>query len=244
MSDPLFDIIRRRAGEIYRDMEKPSFYLEREREIEWSRELIGRSEEVLFAESLIRERGGVLGHGYRHADLVAVEAAAIVFSERGYDDRSRHIAENVLIAGYLHDLRRDEKEHPQKAALEVGEIYLSRLSPRDLGIITFAIRHHEAFREHEHVEDMDYMLCADALYDADKFRWGPDNFLNTLWDMAESLNLSLERIMKGYEKGIEGIKRIRSTFRTVTGKAYGPGFIDAGLKIGEGIYDLCRKELL
>ena len=35
---------------------------------------------------------------------------------------------------------------------------------------------------------------------------------------------------------VEGIERIRSTFRTPTGKTYGPDFIDRGLEIGRRLY--------
>ena len=83
-------------------------------------------------------------------------------------------------------------------------------------------------------------LISDALYDADKFRWGPDNFTTTLWDMLGYAKINIELFLAGYKKGIEGIKRIKDTFRTKTGKEYGPEFIDLGLKIGDEIY----KELL
>jgi hypothetical protein len=35
---------------------------------------------------------------------------------------------------------------------------------------------------------------------------------------------------------MEGIKRIRETFRTHTGKIYGPDFIDRGIEIGMKFY--------
>jgi len=39
-------------------------------------------------------------------------------------------------------------------------------------------------------------------------------------------------------KGIAGIK---DTFRTDTGKTYGPEFIDLGLRIGEKIYEFLQE---
>jgi len=33
-----------------------------------------------------------------------------------------------------------------------------------------------------------------------------------------------------------GIRKIKNTFRTGTGRRYGPEFIDFGLEIGNGIY--------
>jgi hypothetical protein len=35
---------------------------------------------------------------------------------------------------------------------------------------------------------------------------------------------------------MEGISAIKETFRTETGKVYGPEFIELGLKIGEKVY--------
>jgi hypothetical protein len=42
--------------------------------------------------------------------------------------------------------------------------------------IVAAIRNHEAFRKILESEDKSARLVSDSLYDADKFRWGPDNF--------------------------------------------------------------------
>ncbi len=45
---------------------------------------------------------------------------------------------------------------------------------------------------------------------------------------------ALHRIFKEKMKGIE---KIKETFRTDTGKRYGPEFIDQGITIGNAIYD-------
>jgi len=37
-------------------------------------------------------------------------------------------------------------------------------------------------------------------------------------------------------KGLEGVGRIRETFRSETGRRYGPDFIDRGMKIGRRLY--------
>jgi hypothetical protein len=225
-------------------MEPPAFYRDKARQITESRDRLERSDQVRFARDLIRERGGAFGHGFLHAERVAVEAGAIVYSELGFGVESDRLAGVVLVAGYLHDLRRDEKDHPEKAAGEVREIFRDRIDERLLDMVVFAIRGHEAFKERLLVDDAEFMLCADALYDADKFRWGPDNFTETLWNMAESMKIGISAVMGHYEKGIKGIIRIKDTFRTETGRKYGPGFIDAGLKIGEELYGLYRKNQL
>jgi len=40
---------------------------------------------------------------------------------------------------------------------------------------------------------------------------------------------------------MKGIARIKDTFRTETGKVYGPEFIDLGLAIGEKIYRFLQE---
>jgi hypothetical protein len=103
-------------------------------------------------------------------------------------------------------------------------------------LIVGAIRNHEAFREETPIADPTARLISNALYDADKFRWGTDNFVITLWDMLEFARIDVGRMLAGYHKSIEGIRRIKETFRTETGRRYGPQFIDIGLAVGEVIY--------
>jgi hypothetical protein len=40
---------------------------------------------------------------------------------------------------------------------------------------------------------------------------------------------------------MEGVSGIKKTFRTETGKIYGPEFIDLGLKIGGKIYQFLQE---
>jgi hypothetical protein len=40
---------------------------------------------------------------------------------------------------------------------------------------------------------------------------------------------------------MEGIAEIKDTFRSETGRVYGPEFIDLGLKIGEKIYQFLKE---
>ena len=86
------------------------------------------------------------------------------------------------------------------------------------------------------LEDPLAQFLSDALYDADKFRWGPDNFTEMLWDMVEYRKASLDAVLKRFLKGMEGIERVRETFRTRTGRIYGPDFIDRGIEIGMKFY--------
>jgi hypothetical protein len=77
---------------------------------------------------------------------------------------------------------------------------------------------------------------SDALYDADKFRWGPDNFTTTLWLMVKASGTSARTLYNTFQEKMTGIRRIRETFRSETGRRFGPEFIDFGIEIGNEIY--------
>jgi hypothetical protein len=79
-------------------------------------------------------------------------------------------------------------------------------------------------------------MVSDALYDADKFRWGPENFTGTLWLMVEAHSTPPEALHRTFLEKMKGIERIKETFRTDTGKQYGPEFIDQGITIGNAIF--------
>ena len=102
--------------------------------------------------------------------------------------------------------------------------------------ITAAIRNHEAFREVLSSEDEEAKLISDSLYDADKFRWGPDNFTTTLWLIMECSGTPAEALYRNFLEKMNGVSRIKETFRTKTGKRFGPEFIDLGIEIGNEIY--------
>lgn len=236
-----FAAYREKAKELYEAMRPLPFYQEMKDEIASAEKKAAESSAAVFACEFMRGRSGALGHGFAHAERVAIESAAIVYAECGEIERAEKVAEAALVAGYLHDIRRDERDHPRKGAEEALVLLKGRLSERLSEMAAFAIRNHEAFKEPVRVDDADFMLCADALYDADKFRWGPDNFIYTIWDMAESMGAGISAIMSRYEKGMEGVAKIKTTFRTRTGRTYGPEFIDAGLVIGAALFDFYRK---
>jgi hypothetical protein len=80
-------------------------------------------------------------------------------------------------------------------------------------------------------------MVSDALYDADKFRWGPENFSTTLWLMVSAHNTPIEALHQTFREKMRGIEKIKETFRTATGRRYGPEFIDQGITIGNVIYE-------
>lgn len=62
--------------------------------------------------------------------------------------------------------------------------------------IVAATRNHEAFKEVLESENEVAKLISNSLYDADKFRRGPDNFTTTLWLMLDSNDMPVEKLYK------------------------------------------------
>jgi hypothetical protein len=218
----------------------PRFYLERGREVALSRELF--TAETLIAEGLrmVAERGACLGHGLTHIEKVAVDSGALILIEeegKTSDDRVRRLVLLAHLAGILHDISRTESEHATRGAEEAGRLLTAfPLRSDECVSITEAIRNHEAFRPCRQTSSPAAQLLSDVLYDADKFRWGPDNFTETLWAMLAYRGVPLQTLLFRFPHGLEGIRKIRDSFRTPTGREYGPDFIDRGLTIGERIY--------
>ena len=104
-----------------------------------------------------------------------------------------------------------------------------------------AIRNHEAFQPCSRTADPATQLISDVLYDADKFRWGPDNFTETLWAMVAGRDIPLQTLLPRFLPGLEGIRKIRDSFRTTVGRVYGPDFIDRGLEIGSRLYAALKE---
>lgn len=220
----------------------PKFYVDSYLYLSIARKIAQVSSVVAYCAECMRKKGTALGHSYYHAEKVAIESAAIVLKEQGVSGKSIHLAIRALIAGFLHDYYREKKDHPAKAA-EYVRMNLSHFIPQnDIDAITFAILNHEAFKEYQIVDNSDIMLVSNALYDADKFRWGPDNFIFTIWDMIATMNISIKDIIAHFPKGVAHINTIRHTFRTKTGMDYGPEFIDQGMLIAEKLLKFLQDQ--
>ena len=98
------------------------------------------------------------------------------------------------------------------------------------------------FKKGEESGTKDCTLVSDCLYDSDKFRWGPDNFYYTVWDMVSFYKTPFPKFMHYYPKGMDTLYKIKNTFRTNTGKKYGPQFIEIGIAIGEELFDVINNE--
>jgi len=188
------------------------------------------------------------GHGLKHAVKVALDAGALAVIEskrRGYAlEKTRCLVVLAQSAGLLHDTKRKEKNHAAKGAIYSKKILKSHpFTDSDKNTIAVAIHNHQAFKKIIAANSVDGQLISDCLYDADKFRWGPDNFTDTVWDMVTFFQTPLAEFVTLYPGAMQSLTRIKKTFRTHTGKIYGPRFIDTGLAIGRELFTAVQKEL-
>lgn len=242
--------IRSRARQIVFRFPSPLFYKDLSWAVELSRNHFDTNPMIMqlrdFAEKQLEDD---FGHGLQHAVKVSLDAGVLVLAEcrrMGYTERfaCRRLC-LAQCAGLLHDIRRKQKDHAVKGAIAARHI-LKRypLSEDEIGDIFQAIRDHEAFRDISLVQTPEGLLISDCLYDADKFRWGPDNFTDTIWEMVSFSKTPLLKFMEFYPKGLEMLEKAKKTFRSAAGRLYGPQFIDIGLDIGRQLYSVIKAEFL
>ncbi len=228
------------AQRITAEVGEPVFYVLQREAVETSGRLFREQPLVERALAALGAEPDRIGHGLSHVTKVALDAGAIILIERGNGGRIEQVHRLVAmahVAGILHDIRREEKDHARKGAEEAERMLRDfDLDSGERSAIGGAIANHEAFRPSNPMGEPDWQLLSDALYDADKFRWGPDNFSEMLWDMVSRRNVPLSAVMGRFLKGLEGIDRIRETFRSDTGRKYGPDFIDRGMEIGRRLF--------
>ncbi len=246
--DPVYIQIRSRAREIVARHPEPDFYRNCRHANRLSKNLFD-TDPVVFRllDLLARHLEDDFGHGLDHALKVSLDAGALMLIEggrAGYAAPEIHLKTRLVhCAGLLHDIKRKQHNHAEKGALYAREALKAfPFSEKERQQICGAIRRHEAFKKSPPIRDSEGILVADCLYDGDKFRWGPDNFSHTIWDMVSFFKTPLSRFMDYYPKGMEGLRKIRDTFRTPTGKRYGPQFIDIGISIGNELYEVIRSE--
>jgi hypothetical protein len=232
---------RRLSIRIAAEFGSPRFYMHHDREMEKSRRLFEQAPMVSQCLGIVEAYGDCFGHGLLHVRKVAIDAGAIILVEIDSASLMADAERQILLAhlaGLLHDIKRDEKDHARAGAREAsGILEKFALEDRECSAIAGAIANHEAFQVPEALDEPLDQLLSDALYDADKFRWGPDNFTETLWAMLEARKASLDMALPRFPRGMEALRKIRDTFRTPTGREYGPDFIDLGLEIGRRFYE-------
>lgn len=242
----IYFILREAAREIAAAAPAPDFYSDCRPAVTRSREMFLTSPVVRQLSTYVREETrSNLGHGLGHAEKVALDAGAIAAIEAAAadfsDSRTDHLILLAHCAGLMHDIRRRHRHHAEKGA-EAARDKLARdrcLDEESINQVSFAIRNHEAFKACRSPESVEYDIVSGSLYDADKFRWGPDNFTHTVWKMIEAAPspLPLSRFIRLYPGALEYIAAIKATFRTATGRRYGPQFIDTGLNIGRKLLE-------
>lgn len=245
---PIYHQIRERARQIVLRHPAPDFYHDHSQAYEASKRFFDSNRVIKKLLSLL---AGTLeddfGHGLMHAVKVSHDAGALVVIEAckgGCDPKplSRPVC-LVQTAGLLHDIKRKKKDHSTHAAAHAKKLLKKYpFASDEIEIICGAIQNHEAFKEPIEMDSSQGELISNCLYDADKFRWGPDNFNDTLWDMVSYFDPPLAKFVEGYPRGMEKLKSIKTTFRTATGKKYGPQFIDLGLAIGEELFRMIQSE--
>lgn len=189
------------------------------------------------------------GHGLAHVRKVAHDAGTLAVIEGGQgsgnikDGALRHRLRLAHCAGLLHDIRRKHKHHAREGAVFSKKVLAEYpFSDADRTDICLAIENHEAFGETRRCRNAAGALLSDCLYDADKFRWGTENFTHTVWAMVAYAHIPIKKFMALYPSGVSFLEKIKTTFRTPTGRQYGPQFIDLGLVVGRDVYEFIQSE--
>lgn len=225
----------------------PDFYRDHDTEVKSSLRVFSTNPLILNLRRFVSEHlEDDYGHGLDHAMKVTLDAGALLFIEGGLAGYNESFCNRRIVllqcAGLLHDMKRKKKNHSEEGALFAREALKDYpFTSKELDDICTAILNHEAFRKTVESKSPEGKLISDCLYDADKFRWGPDNFTSTLWEMVSYRNPPFSEFVAHYPKGMESLLRIRDSFRTETGKKYGPGFINIGISIGEDLFDIIKS---
>jgi len=246
--EPIYARIRSRARQILARFPLPDFYSDFPQANEMSRRFLDSDAVVTRLHAFVAQNlEDDFGHGLDHARKVTWDAGALMLIEgrlAGYSDalvRSR--LRMVQSAGLLHDIKRKRKDHAEAGAAYARTLLADfSFSADEIDDICLAIRNHEAFKQTVAIDTPEGALLANCLYDADKFRWGPDNFHFTVWDMVSFFKISLGEFIRRYPEGMAGLAEIRNTFRTGTGRRYGPQFIDIGIAVGNELLAVIQSE--
>jgi hypothetical protein len=242
MKESPYPKLQERSRTIAATLSQPAFYRTYERELLVSLTILQSSVLVRKCRAHLDESLLECAHGLCHCEAVARDAGAIVLIEGGMRQLDAQEMERLstaaIIAGLLHDIKRKEQDHAVLGSIKAEQILTGLgMDRREVLFIVYAIRNHEAFKETCDLGDEAGCLVSDALYDADKFRWGPENFTTTLWAMVTANDTPPRQLHAVFQEKMKGIERIKQTFRTATGKRYGPEIIDQGITIGNAIYE-------
>ena len=247
--EKIFFQIRECARQIVLTYPQQVFYQENSEAVQRSRSVFDENPVIRKLQDFVgRNMTNNLGHGMDHAVKVTLDAGALMFIEgeaAGYQETSiNRFVFLAQCAGLLHDIKRSQKKHAEKGAIFIQETLCSwdSFHPKEVLCIACAVKNHEAFTKQQPSKTPEDELVSNCLYDADKFRWGPDNFMYTVWDMIESAGVPFSVFVSHFPKGMMALQKIRTSFRTKTGMKYGPQFIDTGLAIGQELYAAIQRD--
>jgi hypothetical protein len=234
--------LQREAERIASRHRAPEFYSRFKAPMSLARRLYFMNADVIalrdYVAPLLQED---LGHGLFHSSRVGIDAATIICveMEAAHVERSRieRLMVLGLMAGLLHDICRGEENHAEAGAVEAERVLRGfSLKDDEIRCVARAIKNHEAFTTPRTSRRPAFQLLSDSLYDGDKFRWGRDTFTHTLWHMMSHQGLTPRELIERFPWGMSGIVRILETFRSTTGKHFGPEIIENGVAIGRDIY--------
>lgn len=251
--NPIYEQIRNHALAIAEGYPPAAFYQDYPAEVAFSLRLFDADPLVGEIRAFVAgNTADDFGHGIRHAVKVALDAGTLAAIE-GQPPQSvagaaaenlRHRVRLAHCAGLLHDIQRKLKNHAREGAVVAAKVLAARGFDRDdIMDICLAIENHEAFGAVKRGGSPSGALLSDCLYDADKFRWGVENFTHTVWAMVSYADIPIRKFVDIYPSGVSFLEKIKPTFRTPTGRIYGPKFIDQGLALGEAIYGYIQAEL-
>lgn len=236
--EEVYGELRRRARAVARELGKPAFYRDHEREIQLSLHHLRRDRRLCrlraYVFALLEDD---FGHGVRHTLLVTRDAGALALIRarelRLTGSETESALQRAQAAGLLHDVRRKEPRHALRGAEAAREILPGlRFDDDETEDVAAAIANHEAFQTPTPLRTLRGQAASDCLYDADKFRWGPDNFTDTVWSMVSFHQVPFALFRKGWAQGIRAVERVKDSFRTPAGRAYGVEIVEMGLEIG------------
>jgi len=247
-SAAVYAILRQKARAIAARLPTPDFYRVHAESLTRARRHLERDPLLCELRAFVAERlDDDFGHGLAHALKVAADAGALGLIEGRREGHRGDVLQRVCIvcqaAGLMHDIRRKERNHAEAGARYARKALVPfQLAGREIDAICYAIRSHEAFQRIKTPPTPAAGFMSGCLYDADKFRWGPDNFTDTLWDMVAFFNPSVADFVARYPGGMARLEQIKTTFRSATGKQYGPQMIDFGIAIGEELMTFILTE--
>jgi len=234
--------LQREAERIASRHSLPAFYVQFKAPLALARKIFFSDPMVALLREMIEPvLNENLGHGMYHSSRVSIDSAALICVELESNPMQPPRVERLmvlgLLSGLLHDISRGQEKHAEAGAREALP-YLKELSlgQEEIDCICQAIRNHEAFVTPKVCRRHSFQLLSDCLYDADKFRWGPDTFTHTLWHMMDHQELTPQELIDRFPWGMTGMLRIAETFRTATGRQFGPQIIETGVEIGREIY--------